>query len=78
MTEASDEGLFRTPVLDLQRHRAEDGTLYWSLVLGSLALHILMENGRYVAMDLLGHRLGVGVTPEEAGLQALFGRDWGR
>lgn len=71
MIEIASEGPPGPPELDLQRHQAEDGTIYWSLLLGNLALHILAENGRYVAMDLLGRRLGAGRSPEEAGLRAL-------
>jgi len=74
MTEAEDGDPLRTLSLDLQSHRAEDGTTYWSVLVGNLALHVVAEDGRYVAMDLLGRRLGVGPSPEAAGLQALFGR----
>ncbi len=74
MTEVPKEDPPGPLELDLQRHQTEDGTTYWSLLIGNLALHILAEDGHYVAMDLLGRRLGTGRSPEEAGLRALSDR----
>ncbi len=56
--------------VDLQRHSAEDGTVYWSMILGTEAIHIITHESGFVAMNMHGHRIGTASTLEEAAVCA--------
>lgn len=61
----------RAADIDLQRHRAEDGTVYWSMIVGGEAIHIVRYRGSFVATSMHGQQIGATRTLAAATLCAV-------
>lgn len=58
----------RAASIDLQRHRAEDGTVYWSMIVGDEAIHIVRYGDGFVATSMHGQQIGATRTLAAAAL----------
>lgn len=55
---------------DLQEHSAEDGTVYWSMILGDEAIHIVRHGKGFVVTTMRGQQIGATRTLSAAALYA--------
>lgn len=56
--------------VDLRKHEAEDGTIYWSIIVGQEAIHIVRAANGFVATSMHGQRIGSTRTLAAAAFRA--------
>lgn len=74
MTGNCQQGIAPRQAFDVLSQQAEDGTSYWSLIIGGEALHIVIDNGGFVAVALDGQRVAAAATLEETISRAVQAR----